>query len=205
LAALHFGDDEVMATRNITAKICAGALIASSAWASAQTPAPAADPPPSPPVPVIEPGKNTVAALSWMVGCWRSSGARDGSTSNEIWLAPRGGSMVGVGQSFRDVKALSSEAMRLYDEGATVKLWLRPDAKKELTLSLEAAGERFAAFSVTDGDTTTKLRYESNNATEMKAKFRLERGLSRRGADFSFIKVDCAEVFAPLNTESPAK
>lgn len=154
------------------------------------------------PAPVIAPGKNTVDAFPWMAGCWQAKSARDGSTINEAWLAARGGSMLGIGQTYLDTKTLGWEAMRVYDEAGTVKLWLRPGLRNELTMTMEAAGEAFVAFSVKEGDTTTKLRYERKSATEMLATFRLEQGENRRGADFSFAKVECTEFFAPTAKEA---
>ncbi len=178
-----------------------------TATAQAPTPAPASGPvsaseaAASIPAPVIAPGKNTVDAFQWMTGCWQAKSARDGATINETWLSPRGGSMLGIGQTFLDNKTLGWEAMRVYDEAGVVKLWLRPGLRNELTLTLEAAGDAFNAFSVKEGDATTKLRYERKSATEMLATFRLEQGENRRGADFLFAKVECAESFAPAVKE----
>jgi Domain of unknown function (DUF6265) len=185
---------------------------AAPASPSAQ-PAPAAEPAAVPatssgasiPVPVIAPGKNNVDAFQWMTGCWQAKSARDGSTINETWLSPRGGSMLGIGQTYLDGKTLGWEAMRVYDEGGAVKLWLRPGLRNELTLELEAAGDAFNAFSVKEGDTVTKLRYERKSATEMLATFRLEQGENRRGADFLFAKVECGELFAPVVKDAAAK
>jgi hypothetical protein len=154
------------------------------------------------PAPVIAPGKNTVDAFQWMTGCWQAKSARDGSTISETWLSPRGGTVLGIGQTYLDNKTLGWEAMRIYDEAGSVKLWLRPGARNELTMTLEAAGDAFNAFSVKEGDTTTKLRYERKSATEMLATFRLEQGENRRGADFLFAKVECAEQFAPVAKEA---
>ena len=75
--------------------------------------------------------------------------------TNDIWLAARGGSMSGIGQTYGDNKSLSWEAMRIYEDGASVKLWLRPRHRKELTLTLEAAGDGFVAFSAVSDDSTT--------------------------------------------------
>ena len=199
--------------------ICIGVAAASmcvSITASAQTPA---QPTPTPapgavsaseaaaavPAPVIAPGKNTVDAFQWMTGCWQAKSARDGSTINETWLSPRGGSLLGIGQTYLDNKTTGWEAMRVYDEAGSVKLWLRPGARNELTMTLEAAGDAFNAFAVKEGDTTTKLRYERKSATEMLATFRLEQGENRRGADFLFAKVECTELFTPVAKDAPAK
>ncbi len=191
--------------------VAASMFVAMAARAQTPTPAPAAGPvsaseaAASVPAPVIAPGKNTVDAFQWMTGCWQAKSARDGSTISETWLSPRGGSMLGIGQTYLENKTLGWEAMRVYDEAGTVKLWLRPGARNELTMTLEAAGDAFNAFSVKEGDTTTKLRYERKSPTEMLATFRLEQGENRRGADFSFAKVECAEVFAPVAKDAATK
>jgi Domain of unknown function (DUF6265) len=186
-----------------TTWISAVALIALTLTGTAAAQAvasPAAVPPP-----VIAPGKNTVDAFPWLVGCWQAKSARDASTINETWLSPRGGSLMGIGQTYVDGKTPGWEAMRMYDEAGSVKLWLRPGLRNELTLTLEAAGENFAAFLVKEGDSTTKLRYERKSATELLATFRLEQGENRRGADFLFAKMECAEFFAPTAKDPASK
>ena len=113
--------------------MCIG-LMAASMWvgvaahAQAPTSAPASGPvsaseaAASIPAPVIAPGKNTVDAFQWMTGCWQAKSARDGSTINETWLSPRGGSLLGIGQTYLDNKTTGWEAMRVYDEASAVKL-----------------------------------------------------------------------------------
>jgi hypothetical protein len=152
---------------------------------------------PSAPVTPTEPAKGSVSQLNWLAGCWQAKVARDNSTIHETWFSPRGGSVMGVGLTYRDDKTLTSEAMRMYDEGGTVKLWMRPAGRAELTMALETIGDPFVAFFVKEGEVTTKLRYEKKSATELVATFRVEQGESRRGADFGFNKIDCAEVFLP--------
>ena len=196
----------------ICISVAAAALfvgMAANAQSAAPTPAPgavsASEAAAAVPAPVIAPGKNTVDAFQWMTGCWQAKSARDGSTINETWLSPRGGSLLGIGQTYLDNKTTGWEAMRVYDEAGSVKLWLRPGARNELTMTLEAAGDAFNAFAVKEGDTTTKLRYERKSATEMLATFRLEQGENRRGADFLFAKVECTELFTPVAKDAPAK
>jgi hypothetical protein len=194
---------KMMTTKRMVMQLGAATLASITLTAATQAQVPASPPPA--PLPVIAAGKNTVDGLTWMTGCWQTKSARDGSTSNEIWLAARGGSMLGIGQTYGDNKSLSWEAMRIYEEGASVKLWLRPGHRKELTLTLEAAGDGFAAFSAVQEDTTTRLRYERKSASEMAATFRREQGENRRGADYLFTKMDCAAIFAPLARDATAK
>lgn len=177
-----------------------------SAIAQAQTATPPAATSPAPavpslvPAPSTEPVKGSVDAFDWMVGCWQAQSARDGSTINETWLSPRGGTLMGIGQTYLDGKTPAWEAMRMYNEGESVKLWLRPGLRNELTLTLDSVGANFVGFAMKEGETTTKLRYERKSPTEMVATFRLEQGENRRGADFAFAKVECIDFFAPVKS-----
>lgn len=184
--------------RGLAAAIATAATLLLSAGSSAQqTPAGAAVTPPaaSPAVPAT-PAKGSAAALGWLTGCWRANVMRDGSTINEVWVAPQAGTMMGIGQTFVGTRTLGWEAMRIYDAGESMKLWLRPGARPELTLDLVESTATVAGFSLTEAGSTTQLRYERTGDTTLMATFRLIKGDDRRGADFSFTRVDCAEMFA---------
>lgn len=182
--------------RTITAAVAAALLSVMAAAQVSQIP-----------VIVAAPAKGSVNQLNWLVGCWQGKSSRDGSTMNETWFFPRGGSVMGVGLAYIDNKTMSSEAMRLYDEGDSIKLSLRAAGRAEVTMTLDSIGSRFAAFSVKDGEVTTKLRYQQKSDIELVATLRIEQGESRRGADFSFGKTDCAGLFLPVakETKEPEK
>ena len=115
---------------------------------------------------------------------------------------------MGVGLTYREDRTITSEAMRIYDEGDSVKLWLRPAGRAEVTMTLDTIGDPFVAFSVKEGDVITKLRYEQKSATQIVATLRFETGENRRGADFGFTRVECATLFLPAVKEiapAPAK
>ena len=143
------------------------------------------------------PAKGSVNQLNWLAGCWQGKSARDGSTINEAWFSPRGGTLMGLGLTYLDDKTITSEAMRMYDEAGSIKLWLLPAGRPEVTMTLDTIGDPFVAFSAKEGAVTTKLRYEKRSETEMVATLRFEQGESRRGADFAFNKTDCAGLFVP--------
>ncbi len=157
------------------------------------------------PVTPAEPAKGSVNQLNWLAGCWQGKSARDGSSINEAWFSPRGGSVMGVGLTYLDGKTVTSEAMRMYDEGGSIKLWLRPAGRPEVTMTLDTIANSVVAFSVKEGEVTTKLRYEKKNETDLVATLRFEQGESRRGADFGFSKIDCAGLFLPEVKEPEKK
>jgi hypothetical protein len=190
-------------TLPMNSKLRAAASVFAVALLSAAATAQVAQVPLAP----AEPAKGSVSQLSWLAGCWQGKSARDGSTINEAWFSPRGGSVMGTGLTYLDDKTITSEAMRMYDEGGSIKLWLRPAGRSDVTMTLDRIGDPFVAFSVKEGAVTTKLRYEKKSATEMVATLRFEEGESRRGGDFGFTKIDCAGLFSPevKETKAPEK
>lgn len=150
-----------------------------------------------PPVPDT-PSKGSVSQAAWLTGCWTASSARDGATINETWLAPRGGTMMGTGITYVGERTVTWEAMRMYNDGESVKLWLRPAGRADVTMTLDTIGDKFFAFSVKEGEVTTRLRYEQKSESEITATLRFEQGESRRGADFGFTRTECPPFFLPV-------
>ena len=179
--------------RNIATLIAVAAAAFLTATVTAQVPQ-------NPPTPT-EAAKGSVNQINWLAGCWQGTSSRDGATINEIWFAPRGGGAMGVGLTYQGDKTSSSEAMRMYDEGDSIKFWVRPSGRAEATMTLDNIGDKFVAFSVKENEITTRVRYEKKSETEMLTTLRFEQGATRRGADFVFSRVDCAGFFLPaVNT-----
>jgi hypothetical protein len=61
----------------------------------------------APPSPPAEP----LAALSWMVGGWASDD--NGAVTEEHWLAPRGGTMLGVHRDVKGGRTVGFEFLRI--------------------------------------------------------------------------------------------
>lgn len=151
------------------------------------------EPPPTVAGPAV-PG--SVDKLAWMAGCWQGTSDVDGSNVHELWLAPAAGNMLGVSQTVRNEKTVGWEASRLYNEGDTVKAWLRPGARREFTMAMERFEDELVSFALTEGDTTTRLIYHRRNANELGVSFRLIRGEDRRGIDFSFKRIECSTLMS---------
>lgn len=82
-----------------------------------------------------------VASLGWMAGCWRQLDA--GVTVEEVWLAPLGGTMVGVSRTVEDDSTRSTEQMVI-----------RPGLSGGLVYEASPSGQPPAAFvSTTVSDT----------------------------------------------------
>lgn len=194
-----------------TTRIGTASLLAFAFAVAAQAQAPAS-PPPAPAAeaapaaaPAKPPATGSVDKLPWLTGCWQGKIERDGSMVYETWFAPRGGTLMGVSQTLRDGKTGAWEAMRMYDDGDAMKLWVRPGARGEVTFSLDSAGVNFVEFAAVEGPVTTKLRYERKSETEVLATLRFIQGESRRGADFLFGRIECSQLFTASSKDAPAK
>lgn len=171
------------------AAVLAGAALAQGVTVSSPAGTELKTSPPTTAGPAVD---GTVDKLAWLSGCWQAKSDKDGSTFREVWLAPVGGTMLGVGHNLRDEKTAGWEAMRLYNDGKSVKAWLHPGARKEFTMTMEEFEDGFASFAITEGDTTTRLSYQRRGAEELSVSFRLIKGEDRRGIDFAFKRTDCA-------------
>ncbi|HSB54656.1 MAG TPA: DUF6265 family protein [Gemmatimonadales bacterium] len=81
-----------------------------------------------------------VNTLAWMAGCWRQLDA--GVTVEEVWLAPAGGTMIGLSRSVEDDSTRSTEHMVI-----------RPAASGGLVYEAAPSGQEpgaFLAATVTD-------------------------------------------------------
>jgi hypothetical protein len=66
------------------------------------------------------PGQGTshLDALRWMSGCWTLS--RGAIVTDEMWMAPRGGVMLGVARTVNGAKLRDAEFTRIYTRGDTL-------------------------------------------------------------------------------------
>ena len=111
--------------RRILRQVSAAALLLLGATAAAQQPAappeatvppeaaapPAAPSQPQPPTaPKLDEG-GAFAALAWLEGCWQ--GTVNQREFREHWLPPRGGMLIGAGQSVLRGKMLDYEFLRI--------------------------------------------------------------------------------------------
>lgn len=65
----------------------------------------------------------TLADLSWMVGSWTGKGL--GGVAEESWLAPSGGTMLGMFRMTKDSKPVFYELVTLTEEGGSLIMRLK--------------------------------------------------------------------------------
>lgn len=78
--------------------------------------------------------QNKLDQLAWLAGCWMQDGAEAGTT--EQWMAPAGGTMVGMGRTVRAGKTVEFEFMRIHTAPDGKLLFTAlPSGQKEATFT----------------------------------------------------------------------
>ena len=78
--------------------------------------------------------QNKLDQLAWLAGCWMQEGAEAGTT--EQWMAPAGGTMVGMARTVKAGKTVEFEFMRIHaaPEGK-LQFTALPSGQKEATFT----------------------------------------------------------------------
>lgn len=137
--------------------------------------------------------------LAWLGGCWASTTGEPGS--GEQWLAPAGGSMLGVGRTVKNGKTSEYEFLhiRADDEGKLLYIAL-PSGQKQATFTEKAGdkGDDKAAdgnqivFENLQHDFPQRVIYRLENPQKLLARIEGMRGGKLKGIDFPLQRVACA-------------
>ena len=95
-------------------------------------------------------------ALEWMAGHWRQETKR--GMTEEIWLPPRGGLMVGVNRTVRGDKA-AFEYLRIQEDREGVVYYASPGGKPPTPFRLTEVDESHAVFENPEHDFPKRIEY----------------------------------------------
>jgi hypothetical protein len=136
-------------------RIAFAALAAGTLWvvssAAAQTPA-------------ASRAATDVAALEWLAGSWGEE--RAGGWTEELWMKPRGGIMLGVNRSGTAGRTSGFEYMRIaVDPAGRIGFWASPSGGAAVPFRLVSSGPREAVFENPGNDYPTRIAYRRTGAT----------------------------------------
>jgi hypothetical protein len=99
-----------------------------------------------------------VESLSWMAGHWSATRA-DGGVTEEAWLAPKGGLMLGVNRTLTAKGKVSFEFLRIEDTPDGVVYLASPSGQPATPFKLTAANSSRATFENPEHDFPKRLTY----------------------------------------------
>jgi len=102
-------------------------------------------------------GVGDVAALSWMAGTW--TGTKDGVGTEEMWLAPKGQSMLSAHRDVKDGRTTSFEFLRIEGSAEGLTYWASPGGRPATPFRCVELAGRKVVFENPEHDFPQRILY----------------------------------------------
>lgn len=125
---------------------------------------------PATPTPTAAPTPaSKVEALGWLAGCWAVVDGERGT--GEVWMAPAGGTLVGVSRTVRDGRTVGWELMRIREtEAGGLELVAQPSRQEGGTFPLVRLGAHEAIFENPQHDFPQRILYRLGDDGVLRAR-----------------------------------
>ena len=135
----------------------------------------------------------SVNDIGWLSGCWHAVGAEAGSV--EHWLAPAGGSMLGVARTVRKGKTVAFEFMQIHEDKGALIFTAKPSAKPEASFMLLTLDKQKVVFENLRPEFPQRIIYhlQANGSLLGRIEGRLQEQDLDKGIDYPMLRVSCAE------------
>ena len=149
-------------------------------------------------VPAQQSGRDVVRGLQWLAGCWeRQAGTR---LVEEAWLAPRAGTMLGLGRTTRGDTLVEFEQLRIFARGDTLVYAAAPSGQPRAEFrAVPPLDPHDLIFANPVHDFPQRIRYRRVGPDSLVARIEGERNGVPRGVDFPFRRVSCARAMGPAS------
>jgi hypothetical protein len=140
--------------------------------------------------PALAQTTDPLAPVAWISGCWTAEGKEHGS--GEMWLAPAGGTMLGVSRTVRDGKTIDFEFMqiRVNPEGKLVFVAL-PSNQSETIFVATILDKGEVTFENASHDFPQRITYRSTGPETLVARIEGVRDGATRSIDFPMRRGSC--------------
>jgi len=113
-------------------------------------------------------GEPTLADLAWLAGHWELE--QQGTRTEEVWLAPGGGFMLGMNREARPDGKGSFEYLRIEPRKDGLVYLASPGGRAPTEFPLADLGERFVLFENPAHDFPQRIRYELTKEGQLHAR-----------------------------------
>ena len=128
--------------------------------------------------------------VSWLAGCWAGEGGEPGT--NEQWMAPAGGGMLGMGRTVKKGQIVDYEftQIRINEQGRFVYI-AKPHKQDEATFTLKDDGATSLVFENLAHDFPQRVMYRPVGEDRLMARIEGEVKGKARSVDFPMRRVSC--------------
>lgn len=128
----------------------------------------------------------SVSALSWMTGAWAAT--IDGVDMEEHWIAPKGGSMIGVHRDVAKGRTVSFEFLRVEEQNGALVYLSSPMGKPATPFRLVESGPQRAVFANPQHDFPQRIIYWKDGA-DLRARIEGPRGGKTVGEEWRWSRL----------------
>jgi len=131
----------------------------------------------------------TVDRVAWLQGCWRST--RGEMTIEEQWMAPRAGSMLGMGRTVRGSKLVEYELVLIKEQEGRLTYEAHPSGQPSATFTAATTSDTSVVFENPQHDFPQRVGYRRSGADGLDAWIEGQANGKSRRVDFSYQRVRC--------------
>lgn len=128
--------------------------------------------------------------VAWLEGCWEARSPK--RVIEENWMAPRGGTMIGVGRTVRGDSLAEYEMTVLRAVNGALTYEAHPSGQAGTTFTARAATDSTIVFSNPTHDFPQRVGYRRVGADSLLAWIEGERNGRTRRIEFPYRRVRCA-------------
>lgn len=133
--------------------------------------------------------EGTLDPVAWLAGCWqRAEGNR---VTEEQWMRPLGGTMVGMSRTVDDGRTVAFEQLRIEARDGTLVYVALPSGQRETPFSMTGFGPGWVEFANRSHDFPQVVRYRLRSDGSLLAQIEGPGGSGARVVDFPFDRVQC--------------
>lgn len=130
-----------------------------------------------------------LAALGWMQGCWSRAGSESGTV--EQWMAPAGGTMLGMSRTVKNGKTIEHEFIQIREvEPGVLGYIASPSRQATATFKLARHENETWTFENPAHDFPQKVIYRKEGA-DLVARIEGTKNGKTRAIDFPMKRVSC--------------
>lgn len=134
---------------------------------------------------------NGIQDVQWLQGCWQAAGAETGS--EEHWLAPAGGSMLGMGRTVRKAKTVAWEFMRIQENADSLTFTAILSGKPEASFQLLSLDKQRVVFENPRPEFPQRVIYQLNADGSLLGRIEGKVKDQEKGVDFPMQKIACSK------------
>ena len=131
----------------------------------------------------------TIDHARWLQGCWQS--VRGETTIEEQWMAPRGGTMLGMGRTVRGGKTAEYELVVIKEQDGRLAYEAHPSGQPRATFLSTTVSETSVVFENAEHDFPQRVGYRRESPDSLQAWIEGTVSGESRRVDFSYQRASC--------------